>query len=670
MEEMGGMRRVMSLWREQAREYLQQMTSPHENVLVINYNQWHSDLSYRKCLAQKLRVNALREHHRDAVNGYGFGSSFDGVEFHGRASSMDTASRWRSVESDEIFMDALSEDLEAHYLATQIFGDLIGSDAVPEWLAKSIAASRAHYSDSSAPSQGFPAKVGIEFRHGLGDSVYFALQIPLYRARGYQITVACNPDRNLLYRAAGADVRKEKGTFPTARWRHPPNMKDSGAIYAEHFNKAAHNFSLAPLPGIGVPDELWKEYCAVRLPILEQISAEDWAMVDSYVGGLAKPLILLHTVGNSFQKSKSIPATMTSELYSHLLDGCEGTLILLDWDNRVQKHDSPRVRHLTDHWQKLTISQLAALLTRADLLIGIDSGPFHLAGALDVTSLGVFLDPGHHPARYCLPRTCQACLITSDSHPLVSRALRKEFNLLAERKLDAVAIGRHALRMLQKTRYLCGQHKGEDLMLQHWVMDLCRGGMGKLGVRMNRDIGFDILLREAAARFCRPMIVETGCIRVPEDWSGAGYSTMVLGAFAQYTEGHLRSIDVDPKHCEFARQECYGWEAIEIVQGEGRSVLPSLDGLIDVLALDSMDTENPDCAKNAFAELQAALPMLHAMSLVIFDDTIVVDGKCRGLGAKAVPWMLDRGWKVLHAGYQTILSRTPSISSTIPKQTV
>ena len=41
----------------------------------------------------------------------------------------------------------------------------------------------------------------------------------------------------------------------------------------------------------------------------------------------------------------------------------------------------------------------------------------------------------------------------------------------------------------------------------------------------------------------------------------------------------------------------------------------------------------------------------------MFDDTPWQNGAFAGKGAKAVPWLLDQGWRVLYSGYQVILAK-------------
>jgi hypothetical protein len=286
--------------------------------------------------------------------------------------------------------------------------------------------------------------VEIEFRHGLGDTIYFAHQIPLYRARGYRVVVSCNPDRTPIFAAAGAEVNQRSGERPSVSWSHPPPFDNAKRIHPAQFNKAGHNLSLPPMPEIGRPDDLWDEFTATKVPIVEQLPPAAWPTVDAFLAPLPRPIVLIHTIGNSFQQAKSLPNAITSELYQRLLDGCPGTLVLLDWDKRVPKLANYRVRHLTDDWIRIGIPELIALLARADLLIGVDSGPFHLAGTIGTPSIGVFLNPGHHPVRYSLPRAHQACLVPTDSHPAINRALATEYNLITESSIDASVIARQA----------------------------------------------------------------------------------------------------------------------------------------------------------------------------------------------------------------------------------
>ena len=213
--------------------------------------------------------------------------------------------------------------------------------------------------------------------------------------------------------------------------------------------------------------------------------------------------------------------------------------------------------------------------------------------------------------------------------------------------------------MLERPRYLHATRRGADLLLQWFVRQRMRGQPGILGGYTDRNRSFDVLLQSMSERFRTPRVVETGCIRVADDFAGAGFSTYVLGCYLQNHGGRLTSVDNRAEHCEFARAwtECFG-TAVEVVQRGSVEWLRSAseDGeKIDVLYLDSLDIPDPGAAQHCLAEIEAAYPCLHAGSLVVLDDTLYRCRAYHGKGALAVPWLTERGWRVIESGYQTVL---------------
>ncbi|MEO2031772.1 MAG: adenylyltransferase/cytidyltransferase family protein, partial [Planctomycetaceae bacterium] len=91
---------------------------------------------------------------------------------------------------------------------------------------------------------------------------------------------------------------------------------------------------------------------------------------------------------------KSLPNAVTEKFYEEFVNTCDGTLVLLDWDNRVPRLESWRVRHLTDFGNVSTL-QMFALMLEADLLMGVDSGPLHAARLTDIPTIGMWM-PGHY----------------------------------------------------------------------------------------------------------------------------------------------------------------------------------------------------------------------------------------------------------------------------------
>src|SRR5579871_4370569 len=115
----------------------------------------------------------------------------------------------------------------------------------------------------------------LHFTHGLGDCAFFAHQLPLYVRRGYRVTVACTPDKHIVFADSGVEVCVDSGGSQHVPWHEgltPTYEADWSNPW--RWSKPARNISVAPLPNIGTPRDLWEEYCSVRLNILPHIPLE------------------------------------------------------------------------------------------------------------------------------------------------------------------------------------------------------------------------------------------------------------------------------------------------------------------------------------------------------------------------------------------------------------
>ncbi len=87
-------------------------------------------------------------------------------------------------------------------------------------------------------------------------------------------------------------------------------------------------------------------------------------------------------------------------------------------------------------------------------------------------------------------------------------------------------------------------------------------------------------------------------------------------------------MDDNPDHCRFARQAIATWNARASVECcESVEWLRQPGAPIDILYLDSMDTQCTGCAEHGLLEIEAAESRLHDGSIVVYDDS---------------PW--DGGW--------------------------
>ena len=452
--------------------------------------------------------------------------------------------------------------------------------------------------------------VRVRFPHGVGDCVYFAHALPLYVRRGHQVTVSCAPDKRILFEPCGVEVVHDDPGYPEVHWdESAPVGQLTGQNYAV-CNKAASNFRRPPMPDIGDPQSLWQEFADVRLDIAPFIPAPSWDAARRFLADLPRPVVLLHTVGNAFQDTKSLPPDLTLGLYRELLDTTEGTVVLLDWDNRVPRLASYRLRHLLDDWEWITVPTLMALIHEADLLIGIDSGPFHAARFTDTPSMGVFPHPYHYPARVTLPRARQLCLVPRTQTIEWNQKARGAYNIVHcdGETVTPEFIAANAAAMLKGPRYLDDAHLAADVQMQQFVFDFERGYGRELSAFVDRQHSYDRVLRMMRERFRDPTIVETGCIRAPEDWRGAGFSTYLFAAYVHRVGGELSSIDLSPENCRFAQQATAEFTRVTVNCGDSVEFLQGFGRRIDVLLLDSMDTEVPGHADHAVREFEAARP--------------------------------------------------------------
>lgn len=109
------------LWIAYAKEFLGETQILTNEKVCISYNHWFSDPAYRKVIAQQLQLE-FSDAGVDNVATQGGGSSFDGQNLDGKATSMDVLNRWRQFADDPAFQSALSEEAIAY--SKQIFGDI------------------------------------------------------------------------------------------------------------------------------------------------------------------------------------------------------------------------------------------------------------------------------------------------------------------------------------------------------------------------------------------------------------------------------------------------------------------------------------------------------------------------------------------------------------------
>ena len=495
---------------------------------------------------------------------------------------------------------------------------------------------------------------GFSFFHGLGDTANLCRLLPLYAARGHQLQIATTPDKRPLIELAGHQWTAEAS--PVHQWAYPAEGVHSGPERHHQGHKVAANISAPPGPSIGTPADLWPELVGLQTDLAAGLPGHVTERARVQLSGLPRPVCLLHSTGNTDQARKSLPEAVQRELALRWIEQQDGTLILLDWDRRAVAVQHPRVRHL-DAIGGADLLGLLALIDQADLLIGVDSGPLHLAGLTRTPALGLW-SAGHHPARYLVPRPRTLNLVPD--HPDLDPGKRAAFRIVSG-PVTAAAIMELAGQLLGPRRYLSAAQPADDVLLQWAVRHF--GGLhekgGDCGGVVDRSRSVDLALRLLADR-CPggPQIVETGTVRQAED-RGAGWSSWLWGLFCRGDGGRLVSIDLDPARCDFARKWLADFgDHVRVRENRGSEQIREDQAGIDLLYLDSCDTDQPEHQTVCLEEVQAALPRLRKHSLVLIDDSPTDGGgQVIGKGGQAVPWLVERGWRVIHRGYQVLLDR-------------
>jgi len=255
-------------------------------------------------------------------------------------------------------------------------------------------------------------QIEVSFTHGLGDCVHFALLLQLYREEGYQIKLHGEANKQWLWRAAGVQFTDVAGGA-NHPWGYPENFEQLDA--PDHdANKIAFNINRSPMPALpGSRAELWDRLCDVRLSGTTHIRPAVHAEVVRFIAGLPRPLVAIHSRGTSWGHRKDIADVECFGLIRLLLDRGYG-VIVLDWDARAPMVSHAHCRSIIPTWCMIDQEQQCALFSCLDLLIGIDSGPFHLASLSDVPTLGVFRDI--QPWRCCIPNPRATYLVRGEHH--------------------------------------------------------------------------------------------------------------------------------------------------------------------------------------------------------------------------------------------------------------
>jgi FkbM family methyltransferase len=251
-------------------------------------------------------------------------------------------------------------------------------------------------------------KVLIRFRHGLGDAVQ--LTSVLAHLRHYhpdwEIDVATGIGKHSAFpglcRTVIVSDRQPVDSSGYDRvfdpdWLEPTAFStDAPATKAERCLQEL--FGLQPLTDL----------CrySIRKGVQADVLACRYLRRVCHTGPGAEgrfPNVLIHYEGNTSRAEKDLPLELARALCAEVL-AAGAVPVILDWDRRTPLADGASIYnpHADEELWGATgtgdAEVLAALIERSTLLVAVDSGPLHVAGATTTPTIGVWLR--HHPLHY------------------------------------------------------------------------------------------------------------------------------------------------------------------------------------------------------------------------------------------------------------------------------
>ena len=124
---------LTDLWITYAQESLNETSYLKNRKIVIKYNDWFSDESYRKQIADEIGLEFSDFGFNEVVSAGGIGSSFDGTGFSGKASKMDVLTRWKLLIDDPLFRELINNKELIEY-STKLFGHIPDTEILFEKL--------------------------------------------------------------------------------------------------------------------------------------------------------------------------------------------------------------------------------------------------------------------------------------------------------------------------------------------------------------------------------------------------------------------------------------------------------------------------------------------------------------------------------------------------------
>lgn len=486
-------------------------------------------------------------------------------------------------------------------------------------------------------------EINFRFHHGLGDASNAAHLFSIWTSKGHKVKVDATADKAVLFQAAGCEVVSSSPAIHD--WPHAAGPGRPLTTDPWSGNKTAANLVSGHLPYLGSYQDLWGTLVQQRLSLDPFIQDETRKKVHDAIESLPRPLVLFHSMGNTGGHAKNLTAGQQKTFIEQVLDGTDGAVLALDWDNRVLRFPHGRYRHLQDDLWAMNLYELYCLMSEADLIAAVDSGPLHFARFTNTPSLGIWTR--NFPSHYVLPRpnsinVALAGVGYADWIPY----RRRDYNIVTGDP------GIWAAKMTSAPKYHA-DNKALDCLIEHLVS--CQNAQTPLGWG-DRHRSFDLVLKHLKSKK-NPHCVEIGCMRQQDDW-GAGMSSYVVGTFLKAHGGDLVSIDMNDNNLNVAKNWCQGLP-IEFLNKHSHEFFRNYEGpRFDFYYADGADVGTDNYEAITLEEGKLALPHLTDDAYVLVDDSPRVPGRgLTGKGTTLVPFLKEQGFKILYEGYQVLLGR-------------
>jgi len=174
--------------------------------------------------------------------------------------------------------------------------------------------------------------------------------------------------------------------------------------------------------------------------------------------------------------------------------------------------------------------------------------------------------------------------------------------------------------------------------------------------KLGKRVPSFVMMLQHIGQIDNPLIVETGCARMENNFEGDGMSSLIFNEFSKM-KGEFWSVDINPDNIEFAKKYC---DNSNLVCSDSVAFLHQKNKewtetgrKIDLLYLDSYDFDMNDphpSSLHHILELTAIMPSLREGTMICVDDNFGDIGK----GGYVHQFMLALGKERVYNGYQWV----------------